>query len=154
MQEALLYPPKNPSVGGAMAMLSRFFPQRTINVGPRLRDLPDDGSVPGLPGWRWHHTPGHSPGHVAFYEERTRILLAGDACTTMDLDSFVGMLLQKPRISRPPAPFTSDWDQAQRSVELLAGLKPMVIGAGHGPPMSGGLVSAGLDALAANFPRP
>ncbi len=38
----------------------------------------------------------------------------------MDLDSALGILAQEPRISRPPAPFTYDWDQAQRSIEWLA----------------------------------
>jgi hypothetical protein len=64
------------------------------------------------------------------------------------------MVTQEPRISRPPAPFTYDWEQALRSVELLAELRPMVIGAGHGEPMSGSEVAAGLADLARNFPRP
>ncbi len=36
--------------------------------------------IPGEPGWRLRalHTPGHDPGHLAFYEETTRTLLAGD----------------------------------------------------------------------------
>lgn len=39
-----------------------------------------DGDVVDLPGWRlraiW--TPGHSPGHLCFHEERNNLLLAGD----------------------------------------------------------------------------
>src|SRR3984957_19442977 len=114
------YPPKDPTAGGAMAFLSRFFPSTTVNLGERLRDLPEGGEVPGLPGWLFFHTPGHAPGHVAFFERSEAILLAGDACTTMDLDSVRGIVLQQRRISRPPAPFTCDWDQAERSVQLLA----------------------------------
>jgi glyoxylase-like metal-dependent hydrolase (beta-lactamase superfamily II) len=148
------YAPKDPTVGGAMALLSRFFPSKTIDLGTRVRDLPDDGSVPGLPGWRWYHTPGHAPGHVVFWQPDRRVLLAGDACTTMDLDTFAGLLTRRPRISRPPAPFTCDWNQAHRSVELLAGLRPAVLGAGHGPPMTGEVVISGLATLAVNFPRP
>jgi len=148
------YPPKDPTVGGAMAFLSRFFPSAAPDLHDRLRDLPEGGEVPGMPGWRWLHTPGHAPGHVVFFEESESTLLAGDACTTMDLDSAIGMVTQRPRISRPPAPFTSDWDEAHRSVQLLAALRPLVIGCGHGEPMKGSDVSSELAELARSFPRP
>jgi glyoxylase-like metal-dependent hydrolase (beta-lactamase superfamily II) len=149
-----VYPPPDPMAGGAFSFMSRFFPSSTINIGRRLRDLPDAGEAPGLPGWKWHFTPGHAPGHVVFFQRDESVLLAGDACTTMDLDSTLGVLAQEPRISRPPAPFTYDWEQARQSVELLAGLRPMAIGAGHGEPMRGSAVAAGLEDLARNFPKP
>ncbi|MFN7996083.1 MAG: MBL fold metallo-hydrolase [Bryobacteraceae bacterium] len=149
-----MYPPKDPTVGGAMAFLCRFFPSTPPYLAERLRDLPENCEVPGLPGWRWIHTPGHAPGHVAFFEEQGSRLLAGDACTTMDLDSPIGMLSQHRKISRPPAPFTFDWDQAHDSVRRLAELRPALIACGHGKPMSGGQVADQLSALAANFPRP
>lgn len=44
-------------------------------------DLPlADGARPDLPGWRLRavHTPGHTPGHLCFVEERTRVVLTGD----------------------------------------------------------------------------
>jgi len=148
------YPPKDPTAGGAMAFLSRFFPSTSVDLGERLQDLPDGGEVPGLPGWHWHHTPGHAPGHVVFFQPGESILLAGDACVTMDLDSAIGILTLEPRISRPPAPFTYDWEQAHASVELLAGLRPFVLGCGHGKPMTGGAVAAELADLACNFPKP
>jgi glyoxylase-like metal-dependent hydrolase (beta-lactamase superfamily II) len=148
------YPPKDPMAGGAMALLSRVFPSRSIDAGPRLRDLPEDGSVPGMPDWRWLHTPGHAPGHVALFHAGESVLLAGDACVTMDLDSAWGMVTEERRISRPPAPFTFDWVQARRSVELLAGLHPAALGCGHGQPMTGAAVAAGLEELARNFPQP
>jgi glyoxylase-like metal-dependent hydrolase (beta-lactamase superfamily II) len=152
------YPPRDPMAGGAFSFLCRFFPSATVDVGERLRDLPasgpEAGEVPGLAGWRWHFTPGHAPGHVALFQRHERVLLAGDACTTMDLDTAMGMVAQEPRISRPPAPVTYDWEQALRSVELLADLRPTVIGAGHGEPMSGRAVAVGLTDLARNFPRP
>ena len=51
------YPPADPWVGGgAMAVLSPLFPTGPVDVGGRLRSLPEDGSVPGMPGWRWIHT--------------------------------------------------------------------------------------------------
>jgi glyoxylase-like metal-dependent hydrolase (beta-lactamase superfamily II) len=151
------YPPKDPMAGGAFSFLCRFFPSTTVDLGLHLRDLPgepESGEAPGLPGWRWHFTPGHAPGHVVFFHRDESVLLAGDACATMDLDSAMGLVAQEPRISRPPASFTYDWDQAGRSVELLAGLRPAVIGAGHGEPMSGRAVAVGLADLARDFPTP
>jgi glyoxylase-like metal-dependent hydrolase (beta-lactamase superfamily II) len=148
------YPPKEPMAGGTFSFISRFFPTKTVNLEARLRNLPEGGEVPGLVGWRWHLTPGHAPGHVVFFQRDESVLLSGDACITMDLDTTMGIVTQEPCISRPPAAFTYDWDQAQRSVELLADLRPAVIGAGHGEPMSGSSVAAGLADLARDFPRP
>jgi len=148
------YPPKDPTAGGAFSFLGRFFPGAAVNVGERLQDLPESGEVPGLPQWRWHFTPGHAPGHVVFFERDESVLLAGDACTTMDLDSVAGLTMQEPRISRPPAMFTYDWEQARHAVELLADLQPRAIGAGHGEPMEGPAVASGLAHLARHFPKP
>ncbi|HLY20023.1 MAG TPA: MBL fold metallo-hydrolase [Bryobacteraceae bacterium] len=148
------YPPKEPLAGGTFAFLCRVFSTDPPDMGDRLHDLPEGGEVPGLIGWRWHHTPGHAPGHVVFFQRYESTLLSGDACVTMDLDSVMGILIQEPRICRPPAAFTYDWEQAHASVKLLADLSPNVIGAGHGEPMSGDAVTAGLAELALNFPRP
>ena len=42
--------------------------------------LVEDGDKPDVPGWDltaiW--TPGHSPGHLCFYEDRYRLMLSGD----------------------------------------------------------------------------
>lgn len=148
------YPAKDPTVGGAMGFLSRFFPSKTANISEVLRDLPATGGVPGLPGWMWIFTPGHAPGHVAFWRESDCVLVAGDALATADFDSWYGVVTQRPRVSRPPSPFTYDWDQARRSVIELAALKPMVLGCGHGDPMSGGRVAPELDELARVFTPP
>ena len=56
-----------------------------MNVSGRLRPLPDDGSVPAMPGWRWIHTPGHSVGHISLWREADRALIAGDAIVTTSL---------------------------------------------------------------------
>ena len=42
--------------------------------------LVEDGDEPDLPGWsvRAIWTPGHSPGHLCFYEDRRQLLLSGD----------------------------------------------------------------------------
>jgi glyoxylase-like metal-dependent hydrolase (beta-lactamase superfamily II) len=42
--------------------------------------LLEDGDVADLPGWRMRavHTPGHTPGHLCFAEERTGLFFSGD----------------------------------------------------------------------------
>jgi glyoxylase-like metal-dependent hydrolase (beta-lactamase superfamily II) len=42
--------------------------------------LLEDGDVAELPGWRMRavHTPGHTPGHLCFAEERTGLFFSGD----------------------------------------------------------------------------
>lgn len=148
------YPPKDPTVGGFMGMLSRFFPSRTVHLGTRLAILPEAGEVPGRPDWRWRFTPGHSPGHVAFFNARDSVLLAGDAITTVDLDSWIAVMTNERKVCRPPAPFTCDWKQAHASVRQLAELAPAHIACGHGVPMSGPETPAQLRELASHFPAP
>ncbi len=70
------YPPPDPTVGGGMARISFIYPRRPIDLGPRARALPADGTVPDLPGWRAIHTPGHSRGHCALRFESA--LLVGE----------------------------------------------------------------------------
>ena len=72
------YPPPDPTVGGPSALLSRFMPRRIVHLGgERANELPVGGVVPGMPGWRWIHTPGHTPGHVCLFRPEGRVLLAG-----------------------------------------------------------------------------
>lgn len=147
------YPPPDPTVGGgAIARFaSRTFPRRSIDIGSRLQLLPEDGSVPGLPDWRWIHTPGHSPGHVSFFRDEGRVLIAGDAFVTMRQESALAALIRKQEVWRPPAYFTPDWQSARASVRALASLDPEVAGTGHGVPMSGGRLRDGLHDLADHF---
>ncbi len=146
------YPPFDLTSPGFFTRLARWFPTSTVNLGSRLEILSPQKAVPGLSDWKVVETPGHTPGHVAFYRAKDKVLLAGDAITTMDLDSFVGTVLQRSKVCRPPAPATSDWESARRSVELLATLRPSAIGAGHGRPMLD--AAAELCKLAASFRIP
>jgi len=148
------YPPKDPTVGGALAMMARLFPDRGSDFGDRVRALPTDGTVPPLPGWRAVHTPGHTAGHISLWREADRTLLAGDALATVNQDSAFGMVVQKREFRRPPAPFTTDWTAAQSSVERLAELRPTTVSAGHGPPMSGAAVATALMEFARRLQPP
>lgn len=146
------YPPPDPTVGGgAMAALSRFYPRGPHDFGERIRALPADGSVPGMRGWRWIHTPGHTPGHVSLWREEDRALIAGDAFVTTRQESAIAALTQRPEIHGPPAYYTPDWVSARRSVERLAELEPLRVATGHGPPMGGEQVARDLRRLARDF---
>jgi glyoxylase-like metal-dependent hydrolase (beta-lactamase superfamily II) len=148
------YPPPDPTVGGgAMAALARFYPRGPINLGDRVRALPEDGTLPGMPGWRWIHTPGHTPGHVSLFREEDRTLIVGDAFVTTKQESAAAVLTQRPELHGPPAYYTQDWEAARRSVERLAALEPRQVATGHGPPLQGTEMLANLHELARNFDR-
>jgi len=146
------YPPPDPTVGkGAMALLSFAYPNAAIDLGARARALPLDATVPGLPGWRWIHTPGHSEGHVSLYRVSDGVLVAGDAFVTVQQESLYKVMTQAEEVHGPPAYFTPDWKAAEESVRILQALQPTVAATGHGTPMSGAALSDGLAALVANF---
>jgi glyoxylase-like metal-dependent hydrolase (beta-lactamase superfamily II) len=147
------YPPPDPSVAkrGLMTRLSLMFPDSGIDIRDRVRELPSNGAVPGMPGWRWVHTPGHTPGHVSLFRAADRILIAGDAATTTRQESVYAVATQKPELSGPPAYFTIDWDAAHRSFSLLASLKPTTVTTGHGPTMRGPDMPRRLAELSRDF---
>jgi glyoxylase-like metal-dependent hydrolase (beta-lactamase superfamily II) len=114
----------------------------------------DPGAVvPGLPDWECIHTPGHTPGHVAFFRTSDRVLITGDALVTVDLNSFWGFLLwalqqNRQRVSGPP--WYSTWNRraTKESVAALARLEPRVLAPGHGVPMTGKGIARELHAFA------
>lgn len=72
------------------------------------------------------HTPGHTPGHLAFYWPERSALFAGDALVTWPAfgEGWGGFMLNR--------------RQNHASVRRMAGLEPDWIGAGHGDPVTGG----------------
>jgi glyoxylase-like metal-dependent hydrolase (beta-lactamase superfamily II) len=148
------YPPRDPTMGGAMAQMSRLMPDHGYDFDDRVRELPADGTVPVLRDWRWLHTPGHTPGHVSLYREADRVLLAADAFATMNLDSWFAYLTRKRELSRPSPPFTFDWVTTHRSIAKLAALEPKVLAAGHGLAMEGHHIAAELRRFTESFTPP
>lgn len=134
-----------------MSGISFLYPNDAIDLDDRITSLPQDGSVPGAPGWKWLHTPGHTPGHVSLFHERRRLMVAGDAFITVKQESALAVLLQEEEIHGPPAYFTTDWQAAQRSVKILANLKPAIAVTGHGHFMQGTELTDQLEKLAGNF---
>lgn len=146
------YPPPDPEVGGGlMAATSSWMPRGPIDIRNHLQLLPEDGIVPTLPGWRWIHTPGHSPGHVSLWRESDRTLVVGDAFITTAQESVYAALTQEPELHGPPMYYTVNWEEAAASVRVLAGLKPETIITGHGRAMSGPAMRAALNTLADRF---
>ncbi|MFD1706326.1 MBL fold metallo-hydrolase [Siminovitchia sediminis] len=146
------YPEPDPTVeGGMIAKMSPMFPNEAINLGKNIHALPSDGSVPHMPGFRWIHTPGHSPGHVSFFRESDRCLIAGDAFITVKQDELDKVLTQEVEISGPPRYLTPDWQGAWESVRKLEALHPTVAVTGHGMPLSGEMLSKTLKTLVNNF---
>jgi glyoxylase-like metal-dependent hydrolase (beta-lactamase superfamily II) len=137
-----------------MAQMSRTFPHSGINLGIHLRSLPDDGSLPGLPEWRWIHTPGHTSGHVSLFRERDRSLVAGDAIITVNQENAVKLMTQIREFRNPPCYLTQDWGAAERSVQRLAALRPFLVATGHGLPVSGDWVADELKRFSAAFTPP
>src|SRR5581483_7265344 len=82
------YPPPDPTVGGFMGFMIRFFPNKAYDLGDRVAEFPRNP----LPGWELIETPGHSPGHCSFFRSDDHALIAGDAITTVKQCNMVTML--------------------------------------------------------------
>jgi glyoxylase-like metal-dependent hydrolase (beta-lactamase superfamily II) len=104
-----------------------------------------------MPGWRWVHTPGHTPGHVALFREEDRLLIVGDAFTTVKQESMSAVMSQEKKVHGPPKYFTIDWPRARDSVRALEALKPSMVVPSHGRPMGGEELSRQLEELAQDF---
>jgi len=148
----LAYPEPDPTVeGGMLAKISSIYPNEPIDISAVIQRLPDEGMVPEMPGWKWLHTPGHSPGHISLYRETDGLLIAGDAFVTVEQDSFYKVLVQKKEVHGPPPYLTTDWAEAKESVRKLNALNPKIAITGHGTHMDGDELAKGLHRLAGNF---
>lgn len=69
------------------------------------------------------HTPGHSPGHLAFYSPERRVLFTGDA------------IVSRPRLVAGWPPLTLNPRQHDASFRRLAEFDADVLALGHGDPV-------------------
>lgn len=82
------------------------------------------------------YTPGHTPGHMSFLDERDGTLFAGDA--------LIGMGGQLSLVSSPPwwfpLPKLATWDKplADASAKKLLGSEPRLTCTGHGAAIANG----------------
>lgn len=74
-------------------------------------------------------TPGHTPGHIALFNEESGVLLAGDAFQVRGGIAVSGQL--KPSF---PFPAWATWSKetAIQSARKLVGFSPTLLGVGHG----------------------
>jgi glyoxylase-like metal-dependent hydrolase (beta-lactamase superfamily II) len=146
------YPEPDPSVeGGLLAKIADIYPYKPINIAEVIRPISSHISLPFFTDWEWIHTPGHSPGHVAFYRKKDKVLISGDAVITVRQDSLYKVLIQSKELNGPPRYFTNDWDLAKSSVKTLSQLEPDFLIAGHGQFLSGETLKTDLKQLASNF---
>lgn len=76
-------------------------------------------------------TPGHSPGHIAFWRESDRVLVLGDVLTN-------GNEIGRVRLAEPRRIYTPDPVLNRDSARKLARLQPEIVCFGHGPPLTDG----------------
>jgi glyoxylase-like metal-dependent hydrolase (beta-lactamase superfamily II) len=92
-------------------------------VARRLRE----GDAVG--GFRVLETPGHTAGHISFWREHDRVLVAGDVLSNIHI--WTGI----PKLCEPQTFFTIDTALNRRSAAQLAALEPKLACFGHGPPL-------------------
>ena len=105
----------------AVARLTHYEP---VAVGRVLREGDDLGH-----GFTVLETPGHSDGHLAFWRESDRTLVAGDVFFNLHI------LTTVPGLREPPAMLTRDPRRNRESARRLAALEPELVLFGHGPPL-------------------
>jgi glyoxylase-like metal-dependent hydrolase (beta-lactamase superfamily II) len=120
-------PGPNPSsllgklVGPVLARLSPEPPAAAVDV-----EVQDGEELPIAGGIKVLHTPGHTPGHLAFLlHRRGGVLFVGDAAANVF------------RLGPPFGMYTVDREQAKESIRKLAGLEFDVACFGHGSVLKG-----------------
>ena len=95
------------------------FPGTPVDV-----QLSDGDVIPdALGGLQVVFTPGHSPGHIAFWQPEQRVLFVGD------------VLFHLWGITQPPDAFTVDPARNRQSIARVEQLQPQVVCFGHGEPL-------------------
>jgi glyoxylase-like metal-dependent hydrolase (beta-lactamase superfamily II) len=125
-----------------------------METGDVTRNYPNPGALAArIPAWLWAgpghpvsrrlvdgdevsgcvviETPGHTPGHIALWRARDRVLIVGDVVFGMHPFTLARGLHE------PPAAFTPDVARNRASARRLAALDPAVVCFGHGPAVDG-----------------
>jgi glyoxylase-like metal-dependent hydrolase (beta-lactamase superfamily II) len=114
-----------------------------------FRELEPGGAVPGLDGWEWLPTPGHTPGSVSFLRRADRVVLTGDALVTLRVNAAAGILRGRQGLSMPPWYTTWSPPLARAAIAAIAALEPSIVGGGHGRPLAGPDTAAAVRAFEA-----
>jgi hydroxyacylglutathione hydrolase len=112
---------------GPMGAIARnLFGGHGHPVARRLKE----GDLVG--GFTVIETPGPSPGHVSYFRESDRVLMAGDV--VFNLNPYTG----NEGLQLPPDQLTMNPAQNLASVRKLAALRPEFVCFGHGPVLAEG----------------
>lgn len=113
-------PPRDPA-SRLGAFLARRSPEREWAPAAVEEELRDGEAIAGT-GLVVHHTPGHTPGHIALLHEPTGVLVTGDTIFHLPW----GMRWSF-------AAFCSDFRLSQRTAHVLGELEYEVAAFTHGP---------------------
>jgi glyoxylase-like metal-dependent hydrolase (beta-lactamase superfamily II) len=110
----------------ALKGLARFIrmPDTFLPAVEVDRTVEDGEVIESMGGLQAVFTPGHAPGHMAYWQPEKRILFCGDV-----IFHLTGLKL-------PPAFLTVDMEANKRSARRLAELNPEIVCFGHGPPLT------------------
>jgi len=111
--------PRNP-------IISLIVGAQTGGGHPVARHLQEGDQVGGF---QVLETPGHTIGHLAYWRESDRVLIAGDVLFNFQ---FLGGL---PGLTEPVPFFCDDVALNRASAKRLAELEPSLVCFGHGPPL-------------------
>jgi hydroxyacylglutathione hydrolase len=107
--------------------VAQFFARTMAGPGRRVdRKLREGDDVAGF---RVLETPGHSAGHIAFWREADRVLIAGDVLGSQHF------LTAIPGMHEPPPFLSPDPARNRESARRLAALEPELTLFGHGAPL-------------------
>jgi glyoxylase-like metal-dependent hydrolase (beta-lactamase superfamily II) len=148
----------NPLDRWLIAPVLRLMPRRKVEASlarnslqGTVRAFDPAAGVPGLPDWQAVPTPGHTPGHVAYFRGKDRVLITGDAVLSVNVNSVRDLLANKHRVSGPPRISTWSLPAAKESVAVLARLEPKILACGHGRPITGTQAAARLAEFSGRF---
>jgi glyoxylase-like metal-dependent hydrolase (beta-lactamase superfamily II) len=113
-------PPQDRSTGLGR-LIGRLSPPARFGAVAVEEELTDGQVLPVAGGLRVVHTPGHSPGHVAFLHEDSRTLITGDS-----IFNVLGLRW-------PVRWLCTDFRMTQRTAHRLADLEYDVAAFTHGP---------------------
>ena len=136
---------------GIVAKISKTFKHTSIDLGNRVFPLPADGSIPFMPDWKWILVPGHTEGQIVLFRESDRVLIAADSFTTVKQESLLSVLSQQEKVSGPPKYFTTNWEQAKKSLQKIIDLNPKLAIVSHGQPVEGENLKQQLNELMNHF---
>lgn len=100
-------------------------PETRLEPTPVDREVLDGELLPEIMGGlQVVATPGHAPGHLAFWQPERRVLFCGD------------VIFRLPNLRLPFAFFTVDMEENKCSIKRVAEMDPAIVCFGHGGPLT------------------